>query len=162
MSKNIRKKIVALAMMLSTVLATMPVTAFAAENNSGKTNETATVASVQPTITITKISDEVEDVSSARSKDYVNRAGALNAGASISGTFTLTGWFGNNFNVIACGGNTGGSLSLSLVSARYDIPCDGTARVICRETGWSRGTYSYSIYNGTGRQTSYSLNIYEP
>lgn len=153
MIKNIKKKLVALSLILSTFLATMPLTAFATDTAE---------ASTQPIITITKISDEVDTEAIARSKDYVNRSGVINAGATVSGTFQLTGLFGNNFNVIACGGNTGGSLSLSLVAARYDIPCDGKARVLCRETGWSRGTYSYSIYNGTGRQTSYVLNIYEP
>ena len=164
MSINIRKKIGILALAFSTLLVAMPSTAFAAESTAVKQKETTeTVSSNQPIMKITKVSDDVDAPVVTRSMDDVDRAGVLSPGGSISGTFKLTGWFGNDFNVIGCAANTGsGSLSLSLVSARYNLPCDGVARVICRETGWSAGTYSYSLYNPTGNNVSYSLMIYEP
>lgn len=162
MSFNIRKKMGALALILSMVLAAMPSAVFAAESTA-VTESTETVVSNQPIMTITKVSDDVNAPAVTRSMEDVQRGGVLEPGGSISGTFKLTGWFGNNFNVIGCAGNTGsGALSLSFVSARYDLPCDGVARVLCRETGWSAGTYSYSLYNPTGNRVSYSLMIYEP
>lgn len=159
-SFKVRRNVVSLILAVCMVLMTVPVTAFAAEPSPNTQSE-------QPNIVIQKIADgstnSNEDISTYSSKTYVDRVGTLAPGQSISGTFKLTNWLGNDFNVMAGAGNSGvGSLSFSFVSARYDLPCDGKARVICREKGWSAGTYSYSIYNGTGKTTQYSLLIYEP
>ena len=163
---NIRKKFAVLALSLSAIATSFSVPTYAAEIPTATESVQSDVD--QPVIVIQRIGDlDVNDAltdnfSARSSKTYVDRVGQIANGQTISGTFKLTNWFGNNFNVIAGAGNTGGSLSFSFVSARYDLPCDGKARVICRETGWSAGTYSYSIYNGTGKTTSYALNIYKP
>lgn len=117
-----------------------------------------------PTVSIVKISDEVltSESSLNRSASFVNLAEEIAPGQVIEGKFTLTNLFGTNLTVIASASNTGGSLGFAFVSAYYQIPCDGVGRVITRETGWSRGTYSYHISNNTGNKTRVALNIYEP
>ncbi len=122
----------------------------------------------EPTITITKISDNIltdTEPLSVNSNYYVDRSGAIANGSYISGTFSLPNLFGNNFTVMAGartvnGGN--GTVYLSLASALYSIPCNEGARVLARETGWSSGTYSYSISNNTGDTVAYALKIYKP
>ena len=160
---NIRKRIGALVLALSMVFAMVPSTVFAPKNTPD--TSTTTESSAQPVMTITKISDDVDDPSVpavTRAMDDVQIGGVLEPGGVVSGTFKLTGWFGNDFTVIACAANTGGSLSLAFVSARYDVPCDGVSRVLCRETGWSMGTYSYALSNPTSNRVAYSMMIYEP
>lgn len=154
---SIRKKLTALAITASMILSVTPVFA------STDVNE---VNCEQPTMVITRIDDvdtELSTNASTRATSYVDRSGTLAPGETISGTFRLTGWFGNDFGVIAgASNNTGGSLRLILESAVYQVPCDGQVRVLSAETGWPAGTYSYSLYNGTGTTTAYVLNITSP
>lgn len=162
---NIRKRVSAVVVAFAMIIVSTSLTAFAVETPAEPIIE---ASSEQPTIIIQRIgdADSTSDVgvSTYASKTYVNRAGMLAPGGSISGTFQLTGWLGigNEFTVEAGAGNTGGSLSLSLGSSVFYIPCDGQDRVICSESGWSSGTYSYTIYNGTGNTTGYALTIYKP
>lgn len=164
MKHIVKTRIKALVLIFTLCVSAIPMHAFAA------TPETQLAVQEDvntPTVTITKISDDVtvEDEASTReSKTYVDRNGQLAPGESISGTFTLSGWFGigNEFTVIAGAGNTGGSLGFSLAAAYYTIPCNGSAQIITRESGWSAGTYSYSINNPTSNTTGYALKIFKP
>lgn len=165
-SFNIRRKIVALAVAFCTIFTMFSTSSavFAAEapaDNQAIQNEEN-----QPVIVIQRIGDvdeaDAASISTTSSTTtYLDVRGSLAPGGTKSGTFTLTKWFGTDFSVIACASNTGGSINISFVSAAYTVPCDGVARVLARETGWGRGTYSYSIYNGTSNTIAYELGVFE-
>lgn len=162
-SFNIRRRIGALGIASCMALATAPLTVSATEST---TEPLAELSSEQPTVVITRIGDvdstSFDDASTYASKTYVNRAGALLPGQSFSASFELTGWFGNDFVIEAGSGNTGGSLTLEFVSKVYRIPCDGQERVICSETGWPSGRYSFTIMNVTDNTAGYTIKIYKP
>lgn len=156
MKNTVLKKLTFLTLFLAMSLMAIPNSVFAADNNT-------TLSDLDnPTMTTSLISNEINHSKASRSMEPVNRGGILNPGEAISGTFELTGWFGNDFTLIASASNTGnGSLSLNFVSARYDVPCDGVARILCKETGWSKGTYSYTLSNPTNNRVAYAITIYE-
>lgn len=122
---NIRKKLTVLALTLSAIVTSFTIPTSAAEIPT--VEETVQSDADQPVIVIQRIGDLdindelTNDVSAQSSTDYVDRVGQIANGETISGTFKLTNWFGNDFNVIAGAGNTGGSLSFSFVAARYDF-----------------------------------------
>lgn len=147
---NIRKRISLIILSLSMAMAMLPNVAFASSE------ESAYATSI-----IYSKNDANFDISTL-SMEQVNRSGILQPGQTISGTFKLTSWFGNDFTVVAAASNKGsGALSFSIEAARYDLPCDGVGRIICKETGWPAGTYDFSLYNPTGNAVAYSLSIYE-
>lgn len=164
--KHNRTKCKALVLAFAMLVTAFPMSVFAAPANT--VLEEVQENDDTPNVTIVKISDEIltedEVAAASETKYYVNRSGQLAPGEYVSGSFTLSGWFGigNEFTVIAGAGNTGGSLGFSLASAYYTIPCNGSAQVITRESGWSSGTYQYVIDNPTGNTTSYALRIYKP
>ena len=150
-----RKRIISI--FLSLALALAPTSIFAAEQTDAK----------QPTVTITRVNEDISKVDSTDSTDspiYVDRSGYLEPGESISGSFNLTGWFGNDFGIIAGGTNAShsGSLRLVFLSSMYTIPCDGQARVVADETGFPSGTYSYTLTNESSERTAYVLQILSP
>lgn len=86
-------------------------------------------------------------------------------GESRDFTFELTNWFGTDFTVIMIArnidGTTDGSLSYIFKSVGGSIPCDGTARVYHRHTGWSRGKHTITVYNYTSKTVAFGINVYE-
>lgn len=162
-SFNIRRKIGALVIASCMALATTQLTVSAAEQT---TEPFVEVSSEQPTVTITRIGDvdstSFDDASTYALENYVNQAGALLPGQSFSASFELKSWLGNDFVIEAGSGNTGGSLTLEFVSKVYRIPCDGQDRVICRETGWPAGRYSFTITNVSDNTAGYWIKIYKP
>lgn len=110
---------------------------------------------------VVEVIDQKEfDALAARSGEILQDGRQISPGQTISGTFQLNNWFGTDFTVYLAVSDGSGYVHLSFVSAAYNVNC-GDSVVVARETGWPRGTYSYSVTSHASSTVAYSLLIVE-